>query len=184
LSGTPVGLSVEDPEDSPSTYPARAARLSFRFTAVTAVITVATLLALALRAYQFARPGHLLGVGDYDEGADFGSAILMVHGVLPYRDFVTVQPPGITLLMTAALLSRLVGTAWAIAAARILTALASTGTVVLGGLIVRHRGVFAVVVTCGLIAIYPGGRAGGRRRAARALARAVLPGRSGVGVRR
>ena len=120
-------------------------------------MTAGTLLALALRVYQLARPGHLLGVGDYDEGADFGSAILLVHGVLPYRDFITVQPPGITLLMTpAALLSRLVGTAWAIAAARILTVLASTGAVVLGGLIVRHRGVFAVVVTCGLIAIYPG----------------------------
>jgi hypothetical protein len=121
------------------------------------VITLATLLALALRAYQLARPGHLLGVGDYDDGADFGSAVLLIHGVLPYRDFIIVQPPGITLLMTpAALLSRLTGTAWAIAAGRILTALASTGAVVLGGLIVRHRGIFAVVVTCGLIAIYPG----------------------------
>jgi alpha-1,2-mannosyltransferase len=157
LSGTPVGRPVEDPEDSPGTNPARAARPSFRFTPVAAVITVATLLALALRVYQLARPGHLLCVGDYDDGADFGSAILLVHGVLPYRDFITVQPPGITLLMTPpALLSRLIGTAWAIAAARILTALASTGAVVLGGLIVRHRGVFAVVGTCGLIAIYPG----------------------------
>ena len=55
----------------------------------------------------------------------------------------------------AALLSRLAHTAWAIAAARILTALASTGAVVLGGLIVRHRGVFAVAAACGLIAIYP-----------------------------
>lgn len=135
----------------------RTAPLSSRFTPVAAVMTAATLLALALRAYELARPGHLLGVGDYDDGADFGSAILFVHGVLPYRDFVTVQPPGITLLMTpAALLSRLAGTAWAIAAGRILTVLASTGAVVLGGLVVRHRGVFAVVVTCGLIAIYPG----------------------------
>lgn len=118
---------------------------------------MATLLALALRAYQLARPGHLLGVGDYDDGTDFGSAILLVHGVLPYRDFILVQPPGITLLMTpVALLSRLAGTAGAIAVGRILTVLASAGAVVLGGLIVRHRGVFAVVATCGLIAIYPG----------------------------
>lgn len=157
MNGTPVGLPVEDPEDSPSSNPARAARLSFQFTPVVAVISAVTLLALALRAYQLARPGQLLGAGDYDDGADFGSAIFLVHGALPYRDFVTVQPPGITLLMTpAALLSRLIGTAWAIAAGRILTALASTGAVVLGGLIVRHRGVFAVVATCGLIAIYPG----------------------------
>ena len=92
------------------------------------VITLATLLALALRAYQLARPGHLLGVGDYDDGADFGSAVLLIHGVLPYRDFIIVQPPGITLLMTpAALLSRLTGTAWAIAAGRILTKRARLG---------------------------------------------------------
>lgn len=118
---------------------------------------MATLLALALRVYQLARPGHLLGVGEYDEGPDFGSAVLLVHGVLPYRDYVLVHPPGITLLMApAALLSRLACSAWAIAAARVLTALASTGAVVIGGLIVRHRGVFAVAAACALIAIYPG----------------------------
>ncbi len=156
MSGTPVGLSVEDPE-SPSTSQPKAARLSFKFTPVVAVITVATILALALRVYQLVRPGHLLGVGDYDEGADFGTSVLLVHGVLPYRDFVTVQPPGITLLMLpAALLSRLIGTAGAIGVGRILTVLASAGGVVFGGLIVRHRGLFAVIATCGLIAIFPG----------------------------
>jgi hypothetical protein len=157
MSGTPARLSAGDRQGSPSSSPAGAIRLPSRFTSVAAVMTALTLFALALRFYQLARPGHLLGLGDYDDGADFGSAILLAHGVLPYRDFVIVQPPGITLLMTpAALLSRLAGTAWAIAAGRVLTALASAGAVVLGGLIVRHRGVFAVVVTCGLIAIYPG----------------------------
>jgi len=125
---------------------------------VTAVIVAATVLALGLRIYQLARPGHLLGVGDYDDGADFGSAIWLVHGVLPYRDFVVVQPPGITLLMTpAALLSRLTGsTAAAIAAGRILTAAAGAASVAAAGLLVRHRGLLATIVTCGVIAIYPG----------------------------
>ncbi len=132
-------------------------RLPFSLTKVGAVIAAATLLALVLRGYQLARPGHLLGVGDYDDGADFGSALWLIHGVLPYRDFVVVQPPGITLLMTpTALLSRLAGTAWAIAAGRILTALAGAAAVLLGGLVVRHRGVLATMLTCGIIAIYPG----------------------------
>lgn len=132
-------------------------RLPFSLTPVGAVIAATTLLALALRGYQLARPGHLLGVGDYDDGADFGSALQLIHGVLPYRDFVIVQPPGITLLMTpAALLSRLAGTAWAIAAGRILTALAGASAVLLGGLLVRHRGVLATMLSCGIIAIYPG----------------------------
>src|ERR1019366_8931631 len=109
---------------------------------VPAVIVAATVLALALRGYQLARPGHLLDVGEYDDGADFGSAIWLVHGILPYRDFVLVQPPGITLLMSpVALLSRLTGsTAWALGAGRILTALAGAASVPLGGLLVRHRG--------------------------------------------
>jgi alpha-1,2-mannosyltransferase len=132
-------------------------RLPFGLTPVGAVIGAATLLALGLRGYQLARTGHLLGVGDYDDGADFGSALRLIDGVLPYRDFIIVQPPGITLLMVpAALLSKLTGTAGAIAAARILTALASASAVLLGGLLVRHRGVLATLVTCGIIAIYPG----------------------------
>jgi len=136
---------------------ARSPRLPFSLTPAGAVIAAATLLALGLRGYQLARPGHLLGVGDYDDGADFGSAIWLIHGVLPYRDFVLVQPPGITVLMApAALLSKVAGTAWAIAAGRILTALAGAAAVVLGGLLVRHRGVLATTATCGIIAIYPG----------------------------
>ncbi len=132
-------------------------RLPLSLSRVGGVIAATTLLALALRGYQLARPGHLLGVGDYDDGTDFGSALRLIHGVLPYRDFVTVQPPGITLLMVpAALLSHLTGTAGAIAAGRILTALAGAAAVLFSGLLVRHRGVLATLLTCGIIAIYPG----------------------------
>jgi hypothetical protein len=154
------GTSVRPAAGSARSAAARAGRLRLplaRLTPVAAVILAATLLALGLRGFQIFRSGHLLGVGDYDDGADFGSALRLIHGVLPYRDFIIVQPPGSTLLMTpAAAVSSFAGTAWAIAAGRILTALASAAAVVLGGLLVRHRGVFATIVTCGLIAIYPG----------------------------
>ncbi len=121
------------------------------------VIAAATLLGLGLRGYQLARSGHLLGVTEYDDGADFGSALRLVNGAIPYRDFVTVQPPGITLLMLpAALLSKLTGTAAAMAVARVLTAVAGGAGVLLGGLLVRHRGLLAVIVTCGILAVYPG----------------------------
>jgi alpha-1,2-mannosyltransferase len=120
------------------------------------VITAAVLLGLGLRLYQLARPGHLLGATEYDDGADFGGALRLVHGAIPYRDFITVQPPGIILLMLpAAVLSKLTGAAGAMAAGRILTALAGAGGVLLGGLLVRHRGILAVIVTCGILAIYP-----------------------------
>ena len=154
------GTSVRPAAGSARSAAARARRLPFplaSFGPVGWVIVAATLLALGLRGFQIFRAGHLLGVGDYDDGADFGSALRLIHGVLPYRDFIIVQPPGITLLMTpAAAISSFAGSAGAIAAGRILTALASVAAVVLGGLLVRHRGVFATIVTCGLIAIYPG----------------------------
>jgi hypothetical protein len=58
--------------------------------ALTAVIFIATLLAVGLRLYDLSRPDFLLGINEYDEGTDFGSAICLVHGMLPYRDFVMV----------------------------------------------------------------------------------------------
>ena len=132
--------------------PGRRARLS----ATGAVIAGAVVVALALRVYQLSRPGYLLGVTEYDDGPYFGSAVRLLHGSLPYRDFVLVQPPGITLLMTpAALLAKLTGTAGGMAAGRILTTLASVAAVAVAGLLVRHRGVLATLLTCGILAVYP-----------------------------
>jgi len=120
------------------------------------VIIVATLVGLALRLYQLSRPGYLLGITEYDDGTDFGSAVRLVHGALPYRDFIMVQPPGITLLMApVALATKTLGTVSGMAAARVLTALASAAAVPLGGLLTRHRGLLAVTVTCGILAVYP-----------------------------
>ena len=126
-------------------------------TPVNIVIVVTTLLALGLRAYQLAGPGYLLGVTEYDDGSYFGSAIHLVHGALPYRDFVFVQPPGITLLMTPiALVVKATGsTVWGLAIGRILTTVASAAGVLLVGLLVRHRGLPATILACGLLAIYP-----------------------------
>jgi len=122
------------------------------------VIVAATVLALGLRLYWLSRPGFLLSVNENDDGNYFGSAVRLVHGALPYRDFLIVQPPGITLLMIpAALLSKVTGTAWGMAVGRILTVLVGAAAVTLAGLLVRHRGVLAAVITCGLLAVYPDG---------------------------
>ena len=128
-------------------------------TPVNMVIIITTLVALGLRLYyQYTRPGYLLGVTEYDDGPYFGSAIRLVHGSLPYRDFVLVQPPGITLLMSpVGLLTYWTGTAWGLAIGRILTVLAGTAGVALAGLLVRHRGVLAVLLACGITAVYSDG---------------------------
>ena len=129
----------------------------FRWTPAAIVIAVAAVVAAGLRAYQLSRPGFLLGVTEYDDGPYFGSAVRLISGVLPYKSFVVVQPPGITLLMVpAAVIGKITGsTATGMAIGRILTSLASVAGVVLAGLWVRHRGVLAVLVTCGVTAVYP-----------------------------
>lgn len=132
------------------------AGLRGRLTPVNVVIAAMTLLALGLRLFYLTRPGYLLGVTEYDDGSYFGSAVRLVHGMLPYRDFVFVQPPGITLLMTpVALLARVTGTDWGLAVARLATMLVGAAGVALAGLLVRHRGVLAALIACGVVAIYP-----------------------------
>ena len=116
----------------------------------------ATLLALAIRLYTLTRPGYLTGVTEYDDGVYLGGAIRLLQGSLPYHDFAFVQPPGILLLMApVAVLSKISATTHAMAAARLLTVLASTACVPLAGSLVRYRGVLVTLVTCGLLAIYP-----------------------------
>jgi alpha-1,2-mannosyltransferase len=123
---------------------------------VTVVIAAATAVALGLRIYELSRPGYLLGLTEYDDGSYFGSAVHLVRGVLPYRDFVFVQPPGIILLMApVALVAKVTGTAAGMAIGRVLTTLASAAGVVLIGLLVRHRGVLAALVACGVLAVFP-----------------------------
>jgi len=123
--------------------------------AARAAVIGAGLIGLALRAWLLFWPG-LMSVTQYDDGPYFGSAVRLVHGVLPYRDYAFVQPPGITELMSpAALESYLGGTAWALVIGRFLTVFAGAAAVVLAGFLVRHRGALAVWVTCGILAIYP-----------------------------
>ena len=121
-----------------------------------AAIVVITLLAIGLRLYQLTRPQYLLGVTEYDDGTDFGSAVLLIHGYLPYRDFIIVQPPGITLLMApVAAATKALGTAWGMGVGRILTAVAGGVGAGLTGLLVRHRGLLAVILASGIVAVYP-----------------------------
>ena len=123
---------------------------------VYAVIAVCTGAAAFLRFYQLTRPGYLLGVTEYDDGVQFGDAMRLVSGVIPYRDFVVMQPPGSVLLMApVALLAKVIGSAWGLAIARLLTAGADTACVALLGLLVRHRGPVAAGIACGIYAVYP-----------------------------
>ena len=154
MSGATVRPAADQARDGEPPEAPRQPRWAVTPTGV--VIAVATLVAFLLRLRLLLAPGILFGADWYDDGVYFASALRLVHGVIPYRDFIFAQPPGITLLMTpAAPLASVIGTAKAMGVARILTFLASTAAVPLAGLLVRHRGLFAVIVTSGLIAIFP-----------------------------
>jgi alpha-1,2-mannosyltransferase len=120
------------------------------------IIAAAALLGLGLRIFQLTRPGYLTGFTQYDDGVYIGNALRLVDGVIPYRDFAMVQPPGSMLLMVpAALVGKAFGSMSALAVARILTVGADTANVVLVGLLVRHRGPLAAGVASGGYAVYP-----------------------------
>src|ERR1700733_10746914 len=146
VTGTAGTRTVPERPGAPPAWPQRPG----------VIITLAALLGVGLRIFQLTRPGYLTGFTEYDDGVYIGNALRLVNGVIPYRDFAMVQPPGSMLLMVpAALGGKVFGTAWALAAARVLTVGADTANVVLVGLLVRHRGPLAAGVASGVYAVYP-----------------------------
>ena len=122
-----------------------------------AVVTVAmALVAVGLQVLRLTRPGGLLPGNASDTSLYLGTAIRLVHGALPYRDFVLLQPPGVVLVMSPfALLSDLVGSRWALGAVNLCTPLLAAANVALVGHLLRHRGWQAVLAGCGLMAVTP-----------------------------
>jgi alpha-1,2-mannosyltransferase len=120
------------------------------------------LIALGLGCYQLAQPHVLTGVvggaanEGYDDGVYVGAAIRLVHGVLPYRDFVFVQPPGISYLLTPfALVGLAAGSHVTLILGRFLTVLVAAANPVLAGWLVRPAGRAAVAVASLLLAVWP-----------------------------
>jgi hypothetical protein len=121
----------------------------------TVLIGVIALLAGGITLFQWTRPGLLFGEGP-DISAYFGGAVRLVHGVLPYRDFVQVEPPGFQVLVSpVALLTNLIGTRNGLALVRLSMIAVAALNVVMVGRLLRRRGSTAVLVACGLTALAP-----------------------------
>ena len=90
------------------------------------------------------RGGGLFGRIGYDGSVYYASASALTHGLLPYRDFLLLHPPGITLaLLPFAALGRLVGDPYAFALARLAwfgLGAVSTALVFAGRPVPRARG--------------------------------------------
>lgn len=126
-------------------------RVATRLAALTAA-----LVGVAIAAYGLSLPHVLLGVHDYDDGVYFGASLRFVDGVIPYRDFVVLHPPGFTLVLAPlALLAHLVGSDGALGAARCLTILVAGADCALAALVVRHRGPIASLAAGLTLACFP-----------------------------
>lgn len=121
----------------------------------TAIIAALAVVAASLTLYQLSRPGLLFGVTP-DVSVYVGGAVRLVHGAVPYRDFVFIQPPGFVLLSTpVAFLSEVTGTRDALALLRLCTPLLAAANVVLAGRLVRHHGRAATAAACAVMATFP-----------------------------
>jgi alpha-1,2-mannosyltransferase len=123
--------------------------------AVLAVL-VACLASAAIGAYQLSLPNVFLGVREYDDGVYLGAALHLVHGIVPYRDFALVQPPGVPLLMTpVALLSDVIGSRAGMALVRVITIVVTVGNVALLGSLARRHSRLASGAAALALAVFP-----------------------------
>ncbi len=123
---------------------ARLRRVHFRPTSRQIIVIGVGLLSLGLSLSQFATPEFL---SSYDTGVYLAASVHFIAGVVPYRSFTFVQPPGIVLLMTpAALFSRIFGTHDGFELVRVLSAVVTALNVSLLAWIVRRRGRIAMAI--------------------------------------
>lgn len=122
----------------------RAVRATTRRVSTWVPYVVVTTVALFARLFPVLHGGGLKGVGGYDDGVYFAASEAVVHGRVPYRDFMLLHPPGLVYLLTPwALLAHEVGDANAWAAARVFVMLLGVGSALLVTLILRPYGTTA-----------------------------------------
>ncbi len=119
------------------------------------VVGFASLTGLIAGSGDFLRGylGHLIW---YDDGVYMAAATLFSHGVLPYRDFAFLHPPGVVVLLTPfAFAGRFVGTAVANEAARLLVVLVAIANVVLFSRVVNRRSTLALATGLVVFTLHP-----------------------------
>jgi alpha-1,2-mannosyltransferase len=79
-----------------------------------------TAVALVARLAPVLRGGGLTGVLAYDDGVYYSASDALISGRLPYRDYLLLHPPGITLVLAPfAALGRIAGDSEGLATARV-----------------------------------------------------------------
>jgi alpha-1,2-mannosyltransferase len=103
-------------------------------------------IAFVVRLVPVLRGGGLFGLGNYDDGVYYAAATGLVHGLLPYRDFLLLHPPGMLLLLSPfAGLAQLTSDPYGFAAARVAWMLLGAVNAVLIWRILRPIGLIAAL---------------------------------------
>lgn len=120
------------------------------------VLVLATGLTLGiLLVYQGVHKGFFFGMTEVDDGVYYGEGLLMTHGVLPYRSYVDIQPPGIALLMVPfGFLGRVTSERVGLEMARIFIVLVAVANVGLLGRLIRRRHWAGVLTGLAVLAFY------------------------------
>jgi alpha-1,2-mannosyltransferase len=101
--------------------------------------------------------GGLYAMGNYDDGVHYAVAMGLVHGLLPYRDFLFLHPPGIALLLAPfAELADLIGEPHAMLVARLCWIALGAVNAVLCGLVLAPLGRLAAVLSGLMYALFFG----------------------------
>ena len=109
------------------------------------VIAVAAI-AFIIRLVPVLRGGGLFGLGNYDDGVYYAGATGLIHGLLPYRDFLFLHPPGMLLLLSPfAAAAQLTSDSYGFAAARLAWMVLGAVNAVLIWRILRPIGMVAAV---------------------------------------
>lgn len=116
-------------------------------------ITMGTAAALGLLlTYQGIHLGFFHGVNEIDDGVYYGEGVMLAHGLLPYRSYLDLQPPGIALLMAPfGLLGRMTSNRMSFELARVFVVIVGVANLGLLGRLIRRR--HWVAVLAGLVAL-------------------------------
>ena len=111
------------------------------------LLTAVGIVAFSVRLAIMVRGGGLNGLGAYDDGVYYAAADALVHGRMPYRDFLFIQPPLIAVVVAPfAALGTIVSDPVGFEIARLAFMGIGAANAVLCGAILRRFGWSAVIV--------------------------------------
>jgi alpha-1,2-mannosyltransferase len=122
-----------------------------------ALLVVVAIVAFAIRYRLLTHPGGLDSSDVYDDGVYYAAADALVHGRLPYRDFLFLQPPGTVLVLAPfAWLGSLTRDGFGVVAARLAFMSIGAANAVLAGVLARRFGFFAATLAgLGYAVLFP-----------------------------